>query len=71
MNCRNHPDREVRVTCQKMNIGYCQDCLDNCEACTDPCGYCKFRPQCIIWELCRRSEKSRRMSAEAKGLNSA
>lgn len=67
MNCRFHPERDARVTCQKMDIGYCQECLDNCEACTEPCGYCKFRPQCIIWELCRRSEKRYRLELEAKG----
>jgi len=68
VNCKFHPEREARVSCQKMNIGYCQECLDNCEACTDPCTYCKFRPQCIIWELCRNSAKRRRLEAEAKGL---
>jgi len=31
MQCRYHPDREAGVTCQKMEIGYCQECLDNCD----------------------------------------
>ena len=53
MKCRFHPDREARVTCQKMETGYCQECLETIETCTDPSGYCKFRPQCIIWERCR------------------
>lgn len=66
MNCRNHPDREARVSCQKMNIGYCEECLDNCEACTDPCGYCQFRGQCIIWELCRKSDKRYKLEQELK-----
>ena len=66
MQCRNHPDREARVQCTKMSIGYCQECLDNCEACTDPCGYCKFRGQCIIWELCKRSERRYKLQAECK-----
>ncbi len=66
MQCRYHPDRESRVKCQKMDIGYCQECLDNCEACTDPCGYCKFRWGCIIWELCRKSDKRYRLESEAK-----
>ncbi len=57
MECRHHPDREARVRCEKMQIGYCQECLDNCEACTDPCGFCKNRSGCIIWELCRKSPK--------------
>ena len=64
--CRFHPDREAYVTCQKMEIGYCRDCLDNCEACTDPCGYCRFRTQCIIWEKCRRSEKRGYLEEQAK-----
>lgn len=67
MPCKYHPDREAYVTCQKMEIGYCEECLDNCEACTDPCTYCKFRPQCIIWELCRRSAKRYALERAAKG----
>ncbi|MBL7178172.1 MAG: hypothetical protein ISS66_20300 [Desulfobacteraceae bacterium] len=68
MQCRYHPDRGVSVTCQKMEIGYCRECLDNCEACTDPCGYCKFRTQCIIWENCRKSEKRYRLEKQTKGV---
>lgn len=67
MNCRFHDDREVYVKCQKMEIGYCRECLENCEACTDPCGYCQFRTQCIIWELCKKSEKKAQLEREAKG----
>lgn len=67
MNCRNHPDREARVQCQKMSIGYCQQCLDECEACTDPCGYCKFRGGCIIWELCRKSDKRYQLEDDTQG----
>jgi hypothetical protein len=70
MSCKNHPDRETYVACQKMGIGYCRDCLDNCEACTDPCGYCQFRTQCLIWELCRRSEKRYGLEREAEGAAS-
>ena len=69
MQCRYHPGREVSVTCQKTEIGYCQECLDNCKACTEPCGYCKFRTQCIIWEKCRKSEKRYRMEKQAKGMS--
>lgn len=65
--CKFHPDRQARVQCQKMAIGYCQECLDNCEACTEPCGYCKFRTGCIIYELCRKSDKALRLKAEAQG----
>ena len=45
--------------CQKMEVAYCQECLDNCKACTDPCLYCKFRPGCVIWELCRKEARKR------------
>jgi hypothetical protein len=67
MNCRNHPERDAYIKCQKMEIGYCRECLDHCEACTDPCGYCKHRTQCLIWELCRNSEKRYRLEKAAKG----
>ncbi|MBW1868392.1 MAG: hypothetical protein JRI73_03660 [Deltaproteobacteria bacterium] len=66
MECRYHPGREAFVQCQKMAIGYCQECLEDCEACTDPCTYCKFRSQCIIWEMCRKSAKRYRLEREAK-----
>ena len=68
--CKHHPEREARVVCQKMDIGYCAECLDNCEACTDPCGYCKFRTGCIIYELCRKSDKARRLKEESQGVTS-
>ena len=70
MQCLHHPDREAITTCQKMAIGYCQECLDNCMACTDPCGYCKFRQTkaCIIWELCRKSDRRYELERLAKGL---
>ncbi len=67
MECRYHPGREAYVQCQKMAVGYCQECLEDCEACTDPCTYCKSRSQCIIWEMCRKSEKRYRLQREAKG----
>ena len=57
MKCRNHQDREARVICQKMETGYCRECFETIETCTDPSGYCKFRTQCIIWELCRTRQK--------------
>ena len=59
MECRYHPGREARVQCQKMEFWYCQECLDACRACTDPCLYCKFRPGCVIWELCRKEARKR------------
>ncbi|MEW5736258.1 MAG: hypothetical protein AB1921_15535 [Thermodesulfobacteriota bacterium] len=68
MQCRNHPDREARVRCEKMQVGYCEDCLDNCEACTDPCGYCKFRSSCIIYDQCKKSDKAKRLKEESQGV---
>jgi hypothetical protein len=65
--CKHHPERAARVQCQKMAIGYCQECLDTCQACTDPCGYCKHRSGCIIYELCRKSDQARRLKAEMQG----
>ena len=26
--CRHHPDRDACVACQKMEVAYCQECLD-------------------------------------------
>jgi hypothetical protein len=64
-HCRFHPDRDACVTCQKMEFGYCQECLDLCKACTDPCLYCKFRRECVIWELCRKEARKRCKEMEA------
>jgi hypothetical protein len=58
-HCLFHPDREAWVQCQKHELGYCRECLEACRACTDPCLYCKFRPGCVIWELCRKEAKKR------------
>jgi len=59
MECRFHPEREAYVQCQKMELWYCRECLDACRACTDPCLYCKFRRQCVIWEMCRKIARKR------------
>ena len=64
--CRHHPDRDACVLCQKMEVAYCQECLDNCKACTDPCLYCKFRQSCVIWELCRKEARKRCKELEAE-----
>jgi len=66
-HCSRHPDRPAAVSCMKMNVGYCEECLDACDACTDPVAYCKFRPQCVIWELCRRSPKRYEREAAMRG----
>ncbi|MCG6880024.1 MAG: hypothetical protein LJE96_12870 [Deltaproteobacteria bacterium] len=57
MHCRNHPNREAVIPCQKHLTGYCSECLENGISCTDPSIYCKFRPQCVIWELGRKDRK--------------
>ena len=65
--CHIHPDREARVTCQKANFrGYCQECLDLGAPCFDPEIYCKFRGQCIIWELARENGLHRKGEAVLK-----
>ena len=52
--CHIHPNREARVTCKKANFrGYCEACLEEGAPCFDPGLYCKFRSQCVIWELAR------------------
>ena len=70
--CHNHPNRETRVTCQKNDTrGYCEECLDKGVPCFDPELYCKFRSQCVIWELARengfhrRGESAKRYAAGA------
>jgi len=57
--CRFHPGRPGYVQCQKMEYWYCRECLADCLACTDPCEYCRHRPSCIIWELCRQEARKR------------
>ena len=64
MSCKNHPDREALTVCEKHETGFCQECceclnIDHCCECTDPRLYCKFRTQCVIWELSRDSRKER------------
>jgi len=62
MKCRNHPDQEAIGACQKHETGFCQECceclnIDECCECVDPKFYCKFRTQCIIWEMSRDRRK--------------
>jgi hypothetical protein len=59
MECRFHPGRQACVECQKFEFYYCQECLDQCRAGTDPCLYCKFRTGFVIWELCRQEARKR------------
>ncbi len=57
--CRYHPDRSAVVRCEKYAYGYCRECLESCDACTDPELYCRHRTACVIWELCRKEVKRR------------
>jgi hypothetical protein len=65
--CTKHPDRPAVVQCQKMDLGYCEECLDTCQACTEPTGYCKYRTGCVTWEMCRQSDRVRRLRDEGAG----
>ena len=62
MDCINHPDRRAVAVCQKNEAGYCQECCEcdemiQCYECLDPDLYCKYRTQCLIWELTRERRK--------------
>ena len=63
--CRNHPDREAFVTCQKHLVGLCHECLDSDPTCMDPELYCKFRSQCVINELMKERLRESRRASEA------
>jgi hypothetical protein len=60
MMCRYHPDREAKFLCNKMEYGYCEECLEDCTACSDPELYCRHRTQCFIWESCRKVVRKRK-----------
>jgi len=47
MNCERHPDRKATGYCEKYNRYLCEDCMH----CQDPSIYCKFRKQCVVWEI--------------------
>jgi len=62
--CRNHPEREAFVSCQKHMSGVCQECLESEPTCMDPELYCKFRTQCIINELMKERSRERKRDTE-------
>jgi len=39
--------------------------IDHCCECTDPVLYCKFRTQCVIWEMSRNTRKKSVERSEA------
>ncbi len=45
--CVNHPDRPARWHCMKFSMNFC----DECAKCPHPEGYCRFRPQCLIFQM--------------------
>jgi hypothetical protein len=59
--CRYHPERHAVITCDKFEYGYCEQCLGDCQACTDTESYCKSRTHCVIWEHCRQVAREKRV----------
>jgi len=45
--CIKHPEKKGSHLCSKYLIYLCDDCL----ACSNPKGYCKFRTSCMINEF--------------------
>lgn len=54
--CVNHPHRRAKYTCMKFNVHLCEECAK----CQDPMGYCKFRSQCMIYELYKQEKRQSR-----------
>ncbi len=50
MNCRRHPDRPAASQCQRHHAAFCLECTD-AAACPDPGTFCRYRLQCIVWEI--------------------
>lgn len=51
--CANHPQREAAWFCLKHSVAYCDECC----RCPHPEGYCKYRSQCAIWQVCLESDR--------------
>jgi len=49
--CVNHPDRPGKWLCQKFDVAYCDECC----RCGHAEGYCKFRSQCGVRQICEES----------------
>lgn len=60
MRCVNHPHAEAPFLCRKHDVYLCPHCLN----CQDPKGYCKFRSQCVIWELMRHGIPEGRLAVK-------
>lgn len=50
--CLFHPHREGKWWCPKYQVAYCDECC----GCSHPEAYCKFRPECPIWQICLEGE---------------
>jgi hypothetical protein len=51
--CVNHPDRPGKWLCQKFDLAYCDECC----RCGQAEGYCKFRPQCGVRQICAEDQQ--------------
>jgi hypothetical protein len=63
MECRRHPEEEAKAVCEKFGVGYCRLCCDDPDlpegcGCSSPRQHCKFRSQCLVWEMSRKRRKS-------------
>lgn len=61
MKCTNHPEREATFHCAKDDVYLCEECLK----CRNPDIYCKFRTNCIIWEMQKYGDKEPVIGAKA------
>ena len=65
MNCRFHPEKRAVAICEKFKVGYCSECCESdlpeegCR-CLSPDQHCRFRSQCIVWELSKDKRKQAR-----------
>lgn len=55
MKCFHHPEREAFAFCMKYKEAYCQECC----SCRHAHDYCKFRTQCLNWQICSKKNKER------------
>jgi hypothetical protein len=60
MECPRHPGCEARYRCEKYEVMMCERCM----TCRSPKVHCKYRQQCLIWELLK--EEIEKEEAEKK-----
>jgi len=61
--CANHPNRQGGWKCAKFSTVYCDECC----SCPHPDGYCPFRPQCPIWQICQKEHKESKTEVRTPG----